>query len=93
MVEIVDGVLQFLEEALLVVTLRGDVGDLPYIKWRRLVAPRQDAGLQPVPVGAGMRLASRVQRLHQPEFLGSFLALVQAVGQAVESLAGFAIAR
>ncbi len=94
MVEIVDGVLQLLEEALLIVTLRGDVGDLPDIE--RVAAgirARQQTGLQAVPVGAGAVTAAGRQRLQQAEFFVALLAFVQAVGQPVDRFGRFAVSR
>ncbi|MCY1489888.1 hypothetical protein D9M68_236280 [compost metagenome] len=93
-VEIVDGVLQFLEEAFLVVALRRNVGNLPEIERIALaVFERQNPRLQPEPMGAGAAGGAGCQRLQQAEFLMPLFALVQTVRQPIDRFRRLAIAR
>ena len=95
MVEIIDGVLQLLEEALLVVALRSDVGNLPDVeRVSPAVLERKHARLEAKPVRTGTRRPRAcAKRLHQPELLVSCLSLAKTVGQAIDRLGRLAVAR
>ncbi len=88
-VEIVDRVLQFLEEALLVLPLGSDVRQLPGLE--RLSAPsldRQKPGAEPVPARSSFG-RRKVERPKQAEFFLSLVAVAQNVREAVDGLRGF----
>src|SRR5262249_9989147 len=93
MVEVVDRVLQFLEETLLVVALGGDVGELPDLQRLALAAAsRQQPRLQAIPMRAGAAW-TRPQRTKKAKLFGALAAFAQAVRQAKERFVGLAVAR
>ncbi len=91
MVEIVDGVLQFLEHGLLTGALGADVGQRPGGQRLAPAADRQRPRRDAVPVGAARRLAAGKRRRHA-HLLRPRAALAQLLGDAVERLGRLRIA-
>ncbi|MNX82723.1 hypothetical protein D3C86_1144600 [compost metagenome] len=90
MIEVIDGILQFAEKALLLLALRRDVGDLEDVQ---PLAARilQHPALQPVPVRP--RIGIPAQRFQQPEFFVAIAAFAQHVDEPVKRFGGFPAAR
>lgn len=89
-IEVIDGVLQFAEETLLILALRRDVGDLENVQ---PLAARilQHPAFQPVPMRP--RAGIIAERFQQPELLVTVAAFAQHVDETIKRFGRFAAAR